>query len=142
MKYLIRDRSKSSCPILGTAELKPEATPSDLLMLANTGHLWLQPERTKEDLDSLEEERLKNEAAIADPEKHIAQVQAEIDRVASKLPDGEYGLIELTGRQLKALCESYGFPTTGNKFDLMDRIEKAIAEGKTVQPTVKKKTKK
>lgn len=129
MKYLIRDRSKSDCPILGSADLSPSATPSDLLALANQGHLWFQPERSKEDAEKMEQERLKNEAAIA-------QVQDDIDRVASKLPDGDYQLIELSGKQLKALCAKRGLATNGNKFDLIDRLQSAPVEAK---PKAKKK---
>ena len=61
--------------------------------------------------------------------------QTEIDAEASKLPE-RYELTDLSGKQLKALCKKHGLEATGNKFDLIDRLEKSGLDDKP------KKTKK
>lgn len=128
MRYILRDRSKSSYPILGIAELNPGVMPSDALALANVGFLWFQPEISQDELRVIQEEQAKNEAALENPEAALEEVQKRIDEEASRLPEGDYDIYELTGKQLKALCLKRGLDATGNKFDLIARLEEAPDE--------------
>ena len=128
--YLIRDRSTSGLTIMGTATLKPEYGPTDILRLANSGQLFLQAELSNEESAAIKREQEKNEQAQE-------EIQKKADEEAERLPDKSYELADLTGKQLKAICKKRGLETTGNKFDLIDRIEKAGPEEKKAKKKAK-----
>lgn len=124
MKYNVRDRSKPGMPILGTVELKNGAMPSDVLRLAQAGHLYLQPQPT-------ESEKKQLEAHEAEKAERAKARQAAIDKEreeAEALPDGEINLNALKPRQLKAICKKHGLKTYGARETIVERLKEFFAE--------------
>lgn len=122
MKYNIYDNSTLEAKAIGTIDLDDSVGALELVALARGGNLNLVLQKSKEQEKAIAEEQEKNE-------KSLDKIQAEIDAEASEIPDKKYELTDLTGKQLKALCEKHGLETSGNKFDLIDRIEKSVLNG-------------
>lgn len=123
MKFVIKDLQRIGAPPIGSMELEDGYGPVELANLLRSGWLHFNTEISEQDRKAIEEEQSKNESGLA-------KIQSEIDAEASKLPERNYTLDELTGKQLKALCESKGLATNGNKFDLIDRLENHKPEDK------------
>jgi len=123
MKFVIKDLQRIGAPPIGSMELEDGYGPVELANLLRSGWLHFNTEMSENDRKAIEEEQSKNESGLA-------KIQSEIDAEASKLPERDYTLDELTGKQLKALCESMGLATNGNKFDLIDRLENHKPEDK------------
>ena len=135
MRVLLKDRTNGAFSPLGSATLSEGVMPSDLLRLAQEGFLHIQVEPSKEDLAGIEAGIKADEARVEAAAKAAAKQHAE----ETKLPEGKLVLEDLTGKQLKALCEQRGLPTQGNKFDLIDRLEKTPAEDEEDRPKKAKK---
>mgnify|MGYP000872902415 FL=1 len=130
MKFILRDNQRIGSPVIGTIELEFGYGPVEIANLVRSGWLFYESEANAAAVQEAVAEQAKNDASLD-------AIQAEIDAKASMLPEGVYALEDLTGKQLKALCAARGLETTGNKFDLIDRLEKAPVEDKP-----KKKAKK
>lgn len=122
MKFTLRDNQRIGSPPIGTLELFDGYGPVEIANLVRSGWLAFQTILSDADLKIQAEEQLKNES-------RLAKIQAEIDAEASKIPTDKYELADLTGKQLKALCKKHGLEATGNKFDMIDRIEKSVLNG-------------
>lgn len=132
MKFTLRDNQRIGSPPIGTLELSDGYGPVEIANLVRSGWLAFQTILSDADLKIQADEQLKNES-------RLAKIQAEIDAEASKIPTDKYELADLTGKQLKALCEQRGLPTQGNKFDLIDRLENAPAVEEDDKPKKPKK---
>lgn len=116
MKFTLRDNQRIGSPPIGTLVLDEGYGPVEIANLVRSGWLACETEADAKAIAEARAEQAKNEASLD-------AIQAEIDAKASVLPE-TYTLEELTGKQLKALCEKRGLETHGNKFDLIDRLEK------------------
>jgi len=133
MKFVLKDLQRIGAPPIGTIELSDGYGPVEIANLLRSGWLHFQTEMSAADRKVIEAEQAKNEA-------EAAAIQNQIDAEASVLPEGNYALLDLTAKQLKALCAKRGLVTNGNRFDLIDRLEKeAPVEADAPKP---KKTKK
>ena len=129
MKFILKDLQRIGSPPIGTIELEAGYGPVELANLLRSGWLNFEAEMSEIDRKAIAAEQAKNES-------RLDAIQAEIDAEASKLPDRDYTLEELSPKQLKALCAKRGLATNGNKFDLIDRLQSAPVEAK---PKAKKK---
>jgi hypothetical protein len=129
MKFILKDLQRIGAPPIGTIELEAGYGPVELANLLRSGWLNFEAEMSEIDRKAIAAEQAKNESSLD-------AIQAEIDAEASKLPDRDYTLEELSPKQLKALCAKRGLATNGNKFDLIDRLQSAPVEAK---PKAKKK---
>lgn len=121
MRCLLKDRTDGQFNVIGRVTLNDGIMPSDLLRLAQNGFLLIQAEQSKEDIAGIEDGIKADEKRVMDAAAAAAKQHAE----ETKLPEGELAIEDLTGKQLKALCAKHGLPTQGNRFDLIDRLEKA-----------------
>lgn len=126
MKYNIYDNSTLEAKAIGTIDLDDSVGALELVALARGGNLNLVLQKSKEHEKAIAEEQAKNESSLD-------KIQTEIDAEASKLPE-RYELTDLSGKQLKALCKKHGLEATGNKFDLIDRLEKSDLDDKPKKP--------
>lgn len=130
MKFILKDLQRIGAPPIGSIELVDGYGPVELANLLRSGWLHFHTEISPEEMMAIAAEQAKNESSLA-------AIQAEIDAEASKLPERDYTLEELTPHQLKALCEKRGLATNGNKFDLIDRLQNAPADAKPAKRKAK-----
>lgn len=116
MKFTLKDAQRIGSPPIGTLVLEDGYGPVEIAVLLRSGWLAFETEADAKAIAEARAEQAKNEASLD-------AAQAEIDAKASALPE-KYNLDELSGKQLKALCIARGLEATGNKFDLIDRLEK------------------
>ncbi len=121
MRFIIKDKSNINFSTIGTVDLRDGVMPSDIIRLAQSGFLHMQCEMSDA------EKKLIDDGLKAEEERiHADAIEtAKVYAKEIKLPVGEFDLVDLNGKQLKALCEERGLATNGNKFDLIDRLESA-----------------
>jgi hypothetical protein len=128
MKFILKDLQRMGSPVIGHIEITAEYGPVEIANLLRSGWLHFETEMSEADLKAIAAEQAKNESSLD-------AIQKQIDAEATKLPERDYSLEELSARQLKGLCEQRGLATNGNKFDLIDRLQNAPVE---VKPAKKK----
>lgn len=124
--YVVRDESQVPPVEIGRLELSGDVGSLDVIRLARDGYLNLVRERSKSELKAQAAEQAKNEAALANPEEALSQVQEEIaaeDAAARELPSGDLVFATLRPRQMKALCAREGLKTYGTRETLLERLE-------------------